>query len=73
MKKSNLIKEFTKLFKNTKLTEKTSLSELNFDSLKILEILSFADKKFSKLNLDTDKLCKCENVGDIVKLFNVWR
>ena len=39
MKKSNLIKEFTKLFENKKLTEKTSLSELNFDSLKILEVL----------------------------------
>ncbi len=73
MKKSSLIKEFTKLFENKKLTEKTPLSELNFDSLKILEILSFADKKFPKLNLEPDKLYNCKKVEDLVKLFNIER
>ena len=73
MKKKNLIKEFTILFENKKLTEKTPLSELNFDSLKILEILSFADKKFPKLNIEPDKLYKCKKIEDIVKLFKIER
>ena len=73
MKKNDLIKEFTILFDNKKLTEKTSLSELNYDSLKILEILSYADKNFPKLNLEPDKLYNCKKVKDLIKLFDLER
>ena len=50
MKNSDLLKKLSKLFDKKKINEQTSLSELDYDSLKILEILSFADKNFPKLN-----------------------
>ena len=52
MKYSIFINELTKIFEKKNITEKTSLSTLNFDSLKILEILAFADKNFNDLKLD---------------------
>jgi len=72
MNNSNLLKQFSILFEK-KINEETSLSQLNYDSLKILEILAFADKNFPKLNLEADKLYDCRKVKDLIKLFNIDR
>ncbi len=73
MNNSDLLKKLSKLFDKKNISEETSLSQLNYDSLKILEILSFADKNFPKLNLEADKLYDCRKVKDLVKLFNIDR
>lgn len=39
----------------------------NWDSLKLLEILAFADEEFH-VQVDADRLSKCSTVGDILKL-----
>ena len=72
MKNSDLLKKLSKLF-DKKINEQTSLSELDYDSLKILEILSFADKNFPKLNLEAQKLYDCKKVKDLIKLFDIDR
>tara|TARA_B100000989_G_scaffold294370_1_gene273373 strand:- start:13594 stop:13815 length:222 start_codon:yes stop_codon:yes gene_type:complete len=73
MNYSDLVKKINKLFEKKKLSGETLLSELDYDSLKILEILAFADKYFPKLNLDANKLYECKKVKDLIKLFNVDR
>ena len=73
MKNSELLKKLKKLFDNKKINEETLLSKLNYDSLKILEILSFADKNFPKLNLEAQKLYDCKKVQDLIKLFDIDR
>ncbi len=73
MKNSELLKKLKKLFDNKKINEETLLSKLNYDSLKILEILSFADKNFPKLNLEAQKLYDCKKVKDLIKLFDIDR
>lgn len=73
MKNSELLKKLKKLFDNKKIDEETLLSKLNYDSLKILEILSFADKNFPKLNLEAQKLYDCKKVKDLIKLFDIDR
>lgn len=71
MIRKDFIKELQKIFDEKKIDEKTKLSNLNFDSLKTLEILSFADSNFSKLNIDANKLNKCKNISDLVKIFKI--
>ena len=73
MKNSELLKKLNKLFDKKKINEETLLSELNYDSLKILEVLSFADKNFPKLNLEAQKLYDCKKVKDLIKLFDIDR
>tara|TARA_B100000963_G_C22562138_1_gene641882 strand:- start:10 stop:231 length:222 start_codon:yes stop_codon:yes gene_type:complete len=73
MKNSELLKKLKKLFDNKKINEETLLSKLNYDSLKILEILSFADKNFPKLNLEAQKLYDCKKIKDLIKLFDIDR
>ena len=73
MKNSELLKKLNKLFDKKKINEETLLSELNYDSLKILEVLSFAGKNFPKLNLEAQKLYDCKKVKDLIKLFNIDR
>jgi len=72
MNNSDLLKQLSFLFEK-KINEETSLSQLNYDSLKILEILAYADKNFPKLNLEADKLYDCRKVKDLIKLFNIDR
>ena len=71
MKYDVFIKELSKIFEKNQLNEKIKLSDLNFDSLKILEILSFADKNFKNLSLNVDKLYNCKNIKDLINLFKI--
>ncbi len=64
-------KELSKILEKKQINEKTKLSDLNFDSLKILEILSFADKNFKNLSLNVDNLYNCKNVKDLINLFKI--
>ena len=64
-------KELSKILEKKQINEKTKLSDLNFDLLKILEILSFADKNFKNLSLNVDNLYNCKNVKDLINLFEI--
>ena len=66
-----LKKELSKILEKKQINEKTKLSDLNFDLLKILEILSFADKNFKNLSLNVDNLYNCKNVKDLINLFKI--
>ena len=71
MKNEIFKKELSKILEKKQINEKTKLSDLNFDSLKILEILSFADKNFKNLSLNVDNLYNCKNVKDLINLFKI--
>ena len=71
MKHEEFIKYLSKILEKKQINEKTKLSETNFDSLKILEILSLADKKFKNLQLNVDDLYNCKNVKDLINLFKI--
>ena len=73
MKYSEFISELSKIFEKKIISEKTQLSKLNFDSLKILEILALADKKFVNLKIDVNKLYDSKNIKDIIRMFNIKR
>ncbi len=49
-----------------------SLTKYDWDSLKILELLSFADDKFKKLSISPDQINKCSNIKDLENLFKKY-
>lgn len=71
MKQNEFLKKLEKIFEKNKLTKNSSLSNLNFDSLKILEILSFADNEFTDIKIDANKLTKCKSINDLIKIFKI--
>ena len=64
-------KELSKILEKKQINEKKKNFDFNFDSLKILEILSFADKNFKNLSLNVDNLYNCKNVKDLINLFKI--
>lgn len=71
MKQNEFLKKLEKIFEKNKLTKNSSLSNLNFDSLKILEILSFADNEFTDIKIDANKLTNCKSINDLIKIFKI--
>jgi acyl carrier protein len=69
MKKLVFLKALEKILEKKKITEKDSLSNLGFDSLKILELMVFNDKNFKKTNISPDQISICKKVNDLVKLY----
>tara|TARA_B100000945_G_C20330172_1_gene571989 strand:- start:796 stop:1026 length:231 start_codon:yes stop_codon:yes gene_type:complete len=71
MNKSDFIKHLSKIFekKENKINEKSLLSELGWDSLKILELMAFNDLHFKSVKISPDQLNKCVKVADLIKLY----
>ena len=46
------------------------LEKYDWDSLKVLELMSFSDTYFEKLNINPDQINKCVNIKDIYNLFS---
>ena len=51
MKKNVFLEELKKIFEKNKILENDSLSKLDFDSLKILELISFKENRFKNLKI----------------------
>ena len=71
MNKKQLLKELERIFEKKKIKENTSLDKLNFDSLKILELIAFKEIKFKNLKIKPIDFYNCKKVIDIVKLLKV--
>lgn len=71
MNKKQLLKELECIFEKKKIKENTSLDKLNFDSLKILELIAFKEIKFKNLKIKPIDFYNCKKVIDIVKLLKV--
>ena len=70
MDKKKILKDLGKLF-SKKVTEKNTLVDLDFDSLRILELISYKEKYFKKINIKPDQYTKCKNISDLIKLFKI--
>ncbi len=68
MNKLKFLQELSKIFE-IKVNEKSSLQDVNFDSLKILDLIALKESKFKNLKINPDEYIKCSNIKDIVKLF----
>lgn len=71
MKKKQFYKELQKIFEIKKISEEMLLSEVNFDSLKILELISLQEMYFQRLNIEPSDYSKCKKIKDIVKIFKI--
>ena len=70
MKKKIFLNNLEKIFeiKKNSLSEKTSLESIEWDSLKILELMAYNDANF-KIKTSPDRINKCKTFGDIIKLY----
>jgi acyl carrier protein len=71
MNKEQLLKELKYIFEKKEINENINLEKLNFDSLKILELISLKETKFKNLKIKPIDFHNCKRVIDIVKLFKV--
>ena len=71
MKKNNFLRHLEKLFelKKNSINEKTSFKNVQFDSLKVLELMAFNDANFKGLIIPPNKIVKCKALGDLIKLY----
>lgn len=70
MKKKIFFNKVKKLFQYKKnIDEETKLSEIQFDSLKLLELIAFNDTNFKNLKVSGDQIYKCRNFGQLIKLY----
>ena len=70
MDKKKILKDLGKIF-SKKVSEKDNLVDLDFDYLIILELISYKDKYFRKIDIKPDKYIKCKNISDLIKLFKI--
>jgi len=71
MKKKQFYKELQKIFEIKKISEEMLLSEVNLDSLKILELISLQEMYFQRLNIKPSDYSKCKKIKDLVKIFKI--
>ena len=71
MKKKQFLIEMQNIFEVKKIEENMPLDYKNFDSLKILELISFKEKHFQQLNISPSDYIKCKKISDFVKMFKI--
>ena len=71
MKKKDFLSELENIFEKKKIAETDSLEKLDFDSLRILDLIAFQEKKFQKININPSDYNKCKKVNDLIKLFKI--
>ena len=71
MKLNELLEQLKFIFEVKKIDQNMNLEKLNFDSLKILELIALKETKFKKLRINPEEFQKCNKVSDIIKLFKV--
>jgi len=71
MKTKNFLRHLEKIFeiRKNKLDENTKFKDVEFDSLKVLELIAFNDSNFKGLKIPPDKITKCKNFGQLIKLY----
>ena len=71
MKKKIFFRKLEKIFeqKKNKINENTKFSDVEFDSLKALELMAFNDENFEDIKISPDKIDKCKTFGDLIKLY----
>jgi acyl carrier protein len=71
MKKKVFLKNLAEIFEKKKIDENDKLSKLEFDSLKILELIAFKEKNFKNIKIELSEYSKCNKVNELIKLFKI--
>jgi acyl carrier protein len=71
MKKKLFLNELQKILELKKISEEILLNQNNFDSLKILELISFKERHFKRLNINPSDYSRCKKVRDLVEIFKI--
>ena len=71
MKTKKFFRHLEKIFEQdkNKINENTKFSDVEFDSLKVLELIAFNDSSFKSLKISPDKIIKCKTFGQLIKLY----
>ena len=71
MKKKIFFRKLEKLFEQekNKINENTKFSDVEFDSLKLYELMAFNDENFKLIKISSDKINKCKTFGNLIKLY----
>jgi acyl carrier protein len=71
MKKKDFLNKLEVIFeqKKNKVNENTTLKSVQFDSLKVLELMAFNDSNFKSLKIAPNKIVKCKTFGHLIKLY----
>ena len=71
MKKKNFLRHLEKIFEQgkNKIDESTKFKTIQLDSLKVLELMAFNDSNFKSLKIEPNKITKCNNVAELIKLY----
>ena len=71
MKKKIFFLKLEKLFEQekNKINENTKFSDVEFDSLKLYELMAFNDENFKLIKISSDKINKCKTFGNLIKLY----
>tara|TARA_A100001388_G_scaffold250487_1_gene211807 strand:+ start:165 stop:395 length:231 start_codon:yes stop_codon:yes gene_type:complete len=71
MNKKEFFKHLSKIFqkKESLIKSNSSLVDLGWDSLKILELMAFNDIHFKSIKISPDQLNKCKKIEDLLKLY----
>ena len=71
MKKNKLLDQLKNIFEVKKIDENMNLEELDFDSLRILDLIALKETKFKNLKIKPTEFHNCQKVKDILELFRV--
>lgn len=71
MKKNQFLDELKIIFEVKKIDENLKLEKLNYDSLKLLELIALKEAKFKTLKIKPIDFENCKKISDLIKLFKI--
>lgn len=71
MKKNQFLNELKIIFEVKKIDPDLKLEKLNYDSLKLLELIAFKEDKFKTLKIKPRDFENCKKISDLIKLFKI--
>ena len=71
MKETEFIKQLALILevKPKDIVKNKTLESYDFDSLRMLELMSFNDQFFEELNISADQIQDCVKISDLLKIY----
>ena len=71
MKETEFIKQLALILevKPKDIVKNKTLESYDFDSLRVIELMSFNDQFFEELNISADQIQDCVKISDLLKIY----
>tara|TARA_B110000483_G_C17926537_1_gene439015 strand:- start:407 stop:637 length:231 start_codon:yes stop_codon:yes gene_type:complete len=71
MKETEFLKHLASILevKPKDIIKNKTLESYDFDSLRVLELMSFNDQFFEKLNISADQIQDCVKISDLIRIY----